>query len=110
DDDPSIRKAFKRLLLLEGFEVETFESAEDFLEVTHPRGKICLVLDLRLPGMSGLQLLQALEQSGRKIPTIIITAHDEENTRRQVLKSGATLLIKPIQDQALLNAVRKALS
>jgi len=109
DDDPSIRRALKRVFSTAGFTVLTFESAEEFLKQGASEARSCLVLDLYLRGMNGLELLEVLKKNDRAIPTVIITAHDEENIRAQVLKAGASFLVKPIKEAALMEAVMKAL-
>jgi len=110
DDDPSLRRSLKNLLSSEDFFVETFESAEAFLGSNSRAGAACLVLDLRMPGMSGLDLLCLLSASGSRIPVIVLTAHGDEEARAQSLKAGAVaFLVKPFQSAALLEAVRAAL-
>ena len=111
DDDASLRRSLRNLLMSVGFRVETFQSAELFLESAHRENPGCVVLDLRMPGMSGLDLLRQLAASGSRIPVIILTAHGDDETRRQSLQAGAVAFLeKPFQSAALLDAVRTALS
>ncbi len=111
DDDASLRRSLRNLLMSVGFRVETFQSAELFLESAHRENPGCVVLDLRMPGMSGLDLLRQLAASGSRIPVIILTAHGDDETRRRSLQAGAVAFLeKPFQSAALLDAVRTALS
>jgi len=94
-----------------GFRVETFPSAEAFLESVHRQNTGCMVLDLRMAGMSGLELLRHLAATGSRIPVIILTAHGDEDTRQRTLQAGAVAFLKkPFQSGALVDAVRTALS
>ena len=111
DDDASLRRSLKNLLTSVGFRVETFQSAEAFLESAHRQNTGCMVLDLRMPGMGGLELLRELTASGPRIPAIILTAHGDEDLRRRMLQAGAVaFLSKPFQSAALVEAIRTALS
>jgi FixJ family two-component response regulator len=110
DDDESLRRALRNLLGSVGFRVETFASAEAFLESAHQGQTGCLVLDLRMPGMNGLDLLNHLSVAGSRIPAVILTAHGDDEARRRSLQSGAVaFLSKPFNGQVLLDAVRTAL-
>ncbi len=109
DDEASVRRALKRVFSTAGFTVLTFESAEEYLQQSASQTQSCLVLDLHLRGMSGLELLEMLRKNHRAIPTVVITAHDEENIRAQVLKAGAGFLVKPIKETVLMEAVQQAL-
>lgn len=109
DDDPSVRRALKRVFSTAGFAVLTFESAEEYLQQSVSQTRSCLVLDLHLRGMNGLELLEKLQKEGRPVPTVVITAHDEESVREQVLKAGVGFLVKPIRERALMEAVQQAL-
>jgi FixJ family two-component response regulator len=110
DDDASLRRSLRNLLMSAGFRVETFESAEAFLESSWRDSTGCLVLDVRMPGMGGLGLLRHLAMSGLRIPVIILTAHGDEDTRQRSLQAGAVAFLgKPVQGAALLDAVRGAL-
>jgi FixJ family two-component response regulator len=110
DDDPSLRRSLRNLLTSVGLRVETFESAEAFLESGAREHAGCLVLDLRMPGMSGLDLLRHLKASGSRIPVIVLTAHGADDARRQSLGAGAVAFFdKPFQSDALIDAVRRVL-
>jgi len=106
DDDESIRRALKRLLRSFGYHALTFESAEDFLDSASGPGEGCLVLDIRLPGMTGLELQEKLVSRGAKYSVIFITAHDNPQWQERAKKEGAfAYLLKPFSEQALLDAV-----
>src|SRR3989475_5529924 len=110
DDDESLRRSVRNLLSAVGFRVETFASAEEFLESTHRANAGCLVLDLRMTGMNGLDLLGHLAAMSSRIPVIILTAHGDEEARRRSLEAGAIAFLgKPFRSDALLDAVRTAL-
>ena len=110
DDDASFRCALQRLLKSAGFSAQSFASAEDFLNsgLQHETG--CLISDIRMPGMSGLELQSKLNSDQCPIPTIFITAHGDEKMRLRAMRSGAVkFLMKPFDDESLLEAVRAAL-
>ena len=110
DDDASLRRSLRNLLTSVGLRVETFESAELFLESDSLDKTGCLVLDLRMPGMGGLGLLRRLAASRTRIPVIILTAHGDEDMRQRTLQTGAVAFLeKPVKGPALLGAVRSAL-
>lgn len=110
DDDASLRRSLRNLLTSVGLRVETFDSAEVFLESDSLDKTGCLVLDLRMPGMGGLGLLRRLAASGTRIPVIILTAHGDEDMRQRTLQTGAVAFLeKPVKGPALLGAVRSAL-
>jgi FixJ family two-component response regulator len=110
DDNESLRRSLRNLLRSFGFRVETFASAEAFLESIHHEQTRCLVLDLRMPGMNGLELLSYLSSTGSRIPAVILTAHGDAEARQRSLESGAVaFLSKPFSGKALLDAVRTAL-
>ena len=109
DDDMSIRKALERLLRAVGFDVATFASWSEFYFSSEPRHPDCLVLDLHMPGMGGLDALRSLDHPSFRVPVIIITGHDEPETRAQCLSAGAIdYLCKPLDDEALLSAIQDA--
>ena len=109
DDDDSVRKALKRLLTANGYQVMTFASAEDFLLAGGARAEGCIVLDIRLPGMSGLDLFEKLASSGAKYPVIFITAQDNPQWQRMAAEMDAiAYLRKPFDQQSLLNALHAA--
>jgi FixJ family two-component response regulator len=109
DDDPSIGRALRRVLQSSGYAVEVFTSACEFL-ASAPLGRTaCLVLDIRLAGMTGLELQERLAACGSTIPVIFITAHDDAPTRARVQQAGAAgFLPKPFAAAALLAAVERA--
>jgi FixJ family two-component response regulator len=110
DDDESVRESLRGLLRSVTFGVEVFASAEEFLSSDRMRETDCLILDVRMPGMSGLELHRRLVSSHPYLPVIFITAHGDEELRSRVLRSGAVdYLLKPFSDDALLNAVQTAL-
>jgi FixJ family two-component response regulator len=111
DDDKSIRNATQDLLKAAGFSTATFEDAESFLGSASRVSAACLVADMRMPGMSGVELYQALVASGHGIPTVIITAHPEEVTQARGRVAGLTCyLIKPFTPDELLECVHEALA
>jgi FixJ family two-component response regulator len=110
DDDEAIRRALCRLLRSAGHRVELFDSAEDWLSSDHLEDSACLVLDVRLPGLSGLDLQRHLVTSHYPIPIIFITAHVDEELRAQALDAGAIgFLPKPVDEARLLDGVCWAL-
>jgi FixJ family two-component response regulator len=110
DDDASVRKALARLLSASSFHAETFHSAYDFLDSLHNIRPSCLVVDLQMPGMDGLELQQYLARVGIHIPTVIITAHDEASFRERCCAAGAlAYLLKPLDDTALIAAIHAAI-
>ena len=101
-----MRKALKRLLRASGLEAESYASGKHFLEASALRRPDCLVLDLHMPGMSGLQLMQEMRATGAMLPTVVITAYDEPATRQQCLGAGAAAYLrKPLDERLLLNAI-----
>jgi len=109
DDDESLRRSLRNLLRSVGFGVETFASAEEFLRSAQRENTGCLVLDLRMTGMSGLDLLRHLAVRDSPIRVVILTAHGDEETRRRSLQAGAVAFLdKPFHSAALLDAVRAA--
>ena len=111
DDDQSIRNATRDLLRAAGFSTATFEDAESFLGSASRASTACVVADMRMPGMTGLELYQALVASGDGIPTVIITAHPDELTQSRAREAGITCyLSKPFAPDDLLECVREALA
>ena len=109
DDEEPIRKALKRLMRAANLEAEGFASGAAFLDSLATRRPDCLILDLHMPGMSGLHVLQRLQQAGVRVPTIVITAYDEPETRSHCLAAGAAAYLrKPFEDRLLLDAVASA--
>lgn len=110
DDDPAIRESMHRLLRSVGLDAHLFASIPDFLESDPPKGPACLVLDVRLPGQSGLDLQRELAAADNPIPIIFITAHGDIPMSVQAMKGGAIeFLTKPFREQALLDAIRVGL-
>ena len=109
DDDESVRDALQGLMKVGGYRSIAFVSAEDFLNSGEQEHTACLIVDIRLPGMSGLDLQSQLNTDRHRIPTIFITAHGDEKMRMQALRAGAVeFLTKPFDDTALLEQVRAA--
>ena len=110
DDDASVRVALGRLIRSAGLEVETFASAEDLLKSWPSESAGCLILDVQLPGLSGLELQSKLAALDSTVPIIFITAHDDADARTEALNSGATdFLEKPFDDEEQLTAIHTAL-
>ena len=111
DDEEPVRKALKRLLRASGLEAEGYASGKDFLEASAQREPDCVVLDLHMPAMSGLQVLRLLQAARRNIPTVIITAHDAPETRDQCIAAGAAAYLrKPLDEHVLLGTISAAVS
>src|SRR5262252_8748271 len=111
DDDPDVRASIGRLLRSLGLEVQLFGSIADFLGSDPPDGPTCLVLDVRLPGQSGLDLQRELAAANRELPIIFITGHGDIPMSVQAMKRGAIeFLTKPFRDQDLLDAIQLGLS
>jgi FixJ family two-component response regulator len=110
DDEPGMLKALTRLLKAEGFTVRGFTSAKAFLESYHPEALSCLVLDVAMPELDGLELQQRLTRAGIMLPIVFLTGHGDIPTSVQAIKAGALdFLTKPVKDVDLLRAVRAAL-
>jgi FixJ family two-component response regulator len=111
DDDASVRRALARLLGTLDCSVRTYASAEEFLDSLQYTSPDCLIVDLQMPGMTGLELQLHLARAGVRIPTIVITAHGEIVLRRQCEAAGAVAyLLKPFEDGTLVEALRKTTS
>jgi len=111
DDDESIRNATRDLLRAVGFSTATFEDAESFLASASRASAACVVADIRMPGMTGVELYKALVASGNGIPTVIITAHPEEVSQSRAREAGITCyLSKPFVPDELVECVREALA
>lgn len=109
DDDPSVLKALARLLKARAFKARTYTSAREFLSALHEGLPECLIVDLQMPDMTGLELQRHLNRSGLRIPTIVITAHNEAGARERCESAGAVaFLSKPLQDTSLLAAIESA--
>jgi FixJ family two-component response regulator len=110
DDDDLIRSALQGLLKSAGLPAQSFASSEEFLKSGRPDQTACLIADIRMPGISGLELQARLNADHYKIPTIFITAHGDEKMRMQALRAGAVeFLAKPFDDEDLLESIRAAL-
>src|ERR1700730_10131948 len=110
DDDASVRPAMESLIRSVGLRVKSFASAHDFLRFERPDAPACLVLDVRLPGLSGLDLQKELAASGNQIPIIFITGHGDIPISVQAMKRGAIeFLTKPFRDQQILDAIQLAI-
>lgn len=110
DDDESVREALENLISSVGFEVKLFASAEDFLDSDTPLQTDCAVLDVRLPGITGLELQRRLAADGQRIPVIIITAQGDDKTRDEAVAGGAVAFLKkPFKEEVLLAALESAL-
>ena len=111
DDDISVRQALEMLFISSDMKVLTFKSAEDLLKCKLRVEKTCLITDIKMKGLSGLELQQQLTQRGIKIPAIFLTAFDSNESRQQAKQAGAAgFLQKPVDDQALLDTIKWALS
>ena len=110
DDDPSMRESLRNLIRSVGLRVELFASAQEFLRSKRPDVPICLVLDVRLPGLSGLDLQRRTTEVGMELPIIFITGHGDIPMTVCAMKAGAVeFLTKPFRDQDLLDAIQQAL-
>ena len=110
DDDPSMRRSLESLLRSVGHEVRLFSSAQEFMQAARPDAPGCLVLDVRLPGMSGLTFQQELTKAGVALPVIFITGHGDVPMTVRAMKAGAAeFLTKPFDDQVLLDAIHAAI-
>jgi len=110
DDDDSLRNSLNNLIRSVGFGVQGFSSAEAFLKSNHLYDTACLILDVRMPGMSGLELQHQLAVTHCRIPIILITSHEDDGARARALEAGAVeFLYKPFREEALLNAIHTAL-
>jgi len=110
DDDPAVLRALSRLLRSRAFRVQTFESGQDFLAALPHSLPECLIVDLQMPGMSGLELQQHLARNGILIPTIMITAHGEAALRGHHEEAGlVAFLLKPLQENSLFAAINNAI-
>jgi FixJ family two-component response regulator len=111
DDDESVREAIESLLKSAGYGVALYGSAEEFLNSRPRHDLTCLVLDVRMPGMSGLELQRQLAAANRAIPIIFISAHSDESARARALAAGAIdFLQKPFSEEALLDAINASLA
>ena len=111
DDDESVRRALSRLLRAANLDADTFASGRDFIDSLAAHVPDCVVLDVHMPGMNGLDVQLQLVRSGFRIPVVVITGHDEPQARAQCLAAGAAAYLrKPLDDVALLDAIHHAAS
>lgn len=109
DDDASVRRALCRVMTSAGLECQSFDSAEEFMATPHPAVGGCIVADMTMPGMSGLDLKPLLDAAGISYPLILLTAHDNEEMRTAARNAGATAYFrKPVDTQALLDTIHWA--
>jgi FixJ family two-component response regulator len=109
DDDKSVRTAFQLLFQSAGFDVQAFRSAKEFLESASLSDGSCIILDMRMPGMTGLDLLKELASRKIKIPVIVVSAYDDASIRGLAHEFGAVAFFKkPVDDQALIDAIHWA--
>ena len=110
DDDEPLREALGSVLKAAGFPIDTFASAEDFLDSAQRGSTMCLILDVRLPGMSGIELQRHLLDANSSVPIIFVTAHGDASLRDSLMKAGAAgFLNKPVRSDALLKEIHAAL-
>ncbi len=111
DDDASVRKSLKRLMVSAKLEARSFASANEFLDSEFRDEHACLIADVKMPGLTGLELQEKIIARGYELPVIFITGYDTEQTREQAKRLGALgYFSKPIDDQALLDTINWALS
>jgi FixJ family two-component response regulator len=111
DDDPSVRKSLTRLMTSAGYAVEAFPSAREFLTRAPVAGPSCLVLDVRMPGLTGLELQEALADKNHRMPIVFITGHGDISMSVKAMKAGASdFITKPFDADSLLEAVQRALT
>jgi FixJ family two-component response regulator len=110
DDDPSVRTGLQRLIRSVGWKAETFASAQEFLDRPRAEAPSCVVLDLQLPGLSGLDLQKRMADAGLEIPIVFLTGHGNIPTSVKAMKAGAVeFLTKPVEEQDLLRAIQEAI-
>jgi FixJ family two-component response regulator len=110
DDDESMREAVKGLLRSLGYRAEALASAQEFLSSRHVRRTSCLIADMQMPGMTGLELYQRLSTSGKPIPTVLITAYPDHGVRERALSAGVVgYLSKPFEEDDLIACIRSVL-
>jgi FixJ family two-component response regulator len=110
DDDPSVRKGLERLIRSLGWQAETFASAQEFLDRPRTEAPSCIVLDLQLPGLSGLDLQKRMSETGLETPIVFLTGHGNIPASVKAMKAGAVeFLTKPVDEQELLKAIQEAI-
>lgn len=111
DDEPEMRKALRRVLASRGFRVEEYQRGEDLLSAVGSHPPDCLLLDLRMPGLDGLDVLEALRSRHIRVPVVVVTALDEPDTEGQALQLGASACLKkPVDRAVLLSAIAEAIA
>jgi FixJ family two-component response regulator len=111
DDDESVREGLVSLMQSHGYAAEAFDSASAFLNADRGRSTDCLIADMHMPGMTGLELVDRLAASGQSVPTILITARHDERVRERALKAGVhCYLPKPFKEESLLRCIHAALA
>jgi len=111
DDDEAVRDALGNLLAALGYSVRTFESASDFIENKGAVGAACLITDVQMPGMTGLELMEHLTQTGETIPVIVVSAHTQAAAQARALRNGAVAwLDKPVRQQQLMDSIARAMN
>lgn len=109
DDEEPVRRALRRLFIAAGIDVETFASGYEFLDFVKTQRPDCAILDLRLPGLTGLDIQERLLAAGIRVPTVIVTGNDQPHLAERVLAAGASAYLrKPLDDRVLLQAVTAA--
>lgn len=110
DDDPSVRRALERLLRASGYEPSTYEAGAAFLASARALAPACLIADFRMPDMTGLELHLNLLEAGIRIPTIVITAHDDADYRQRCMAAGVTAYLpKPLSRDVVISAIARAI-
>jgi FixJ family two-component response regulator len=110
DDDEPLRQALGSVMKAAGFSARTFASAEEFLACDDCDDTACLILDVRLPGMSGIELQKQLSKTNSRLPIVFVTAHGDASLRDSLMRAGAAaFLYKPVRSDALLKEIRRAL-
>lgn len=111
DDDESVRKSLARLIRSAGISVNTYSSGQDLLDALETAPPKCLLLDVRMPGMGGLEIQRRLAETSLDLPIIFISAHEDEEVRAQAIEAGAiAFLFKPFDEQELMSAIQSALA
>jgi two-component system response regulator FixJ len=111
DDDPSVLRSLRRLISASGFDVKTFGSPSELLASEIPRSNACMVVDIDMPEMTGIEMCEVLKGSGRVLPTILITGRTDAGTRSLAAQSGAVaVLFKPFEEEPLLDAIARAIA
>jgi two-component system response regulator FixJ len=111
DDDPSVLRSLKRLVSASGFQVKTFGAASELLASETPRSNACMVVDIDMPEMNGIEMCEVLKGSGRGLPVILITGRTDARTRSMAAQADAVaVLFKPFEEEPLLDAIDRALA